>query len=169
MFRLPKEDRAGIYTTVIVHLAVVIVLLLAGLGTAVRPENSFVLDFSKLEEKERIQQEEERLPAVRRPDQLLRVRIAHPYDTEHTLRSLRVTDLIEKTVLNDIERDTRFPGLQFLRGADPSRLLRAASMLLRHIARYDKADALDAALDSVPHNGCLIFLFDEAVMIFSAI
>ena len=26
-------------------------------------------------------------------------------------------------------------------------------MMLRHIARTDKADALDAALDSVPHNG----------------
>ncbi len=37
--------------------------------------------------------------------------------------------------------------------ANPSSLLRAASMLLRHIARYDKADALDKALDSVPHDG----------------
>ena len=37
--------------------------------------------------------------------------------------------------------------------ANPSSLLRAASMLLRHIARYDKADALDRALDSVPHDG----------------
>ena len=37
--------------------------------------------------------------------------------------------------------------------ANPSSLLRAASMLLRHIARYDKADALDQALNSVPHNG----------------
>ena len=61
MFRLPKEDRAGIYTTVIVHLAVVIVLLLAGLERATRPENSFVLDFTKLEEKERLQEEVERL------------------------------------------------------------------------------------------------------------
>ena len=61
MRRLSADEKAGIYTTVIVHLAVVIVLLLAGLGTAIRPEKSFVLDFSKLEEKERIQQEEERL------------------------------------------------------------------------------------------------------------
>ena len=37
--------------------------------------------------------------------------------------------------------------------ANPSSLLRAASMMLRHIARYDKADALDAALNAVPHNG----------------
>ncbi len=37
--------------------------------------------------------------------------------------------------------------------ANPSSLLRAASMLLRHIARADKAAALDAALDAVPHDG----------------
>ena len=61
MRRLSSEDKAGIYTTVIVHLAVVIVLLLAGLDYSVRQENSFVLDFSKLEEKERLQEEVERL------------------------------------------------------------------------------------------------------------
>ena len=37
--------------------------------------------------------------------------------------------------------------------ANPSSLLRAASMLLRHIARTDKAAMLDAALDAVPHDG----------------
>ncbi len=37
--------------------------------------------------------------------------------------------------------------------ANPSSLLRAASMMLRHIARYDKAAALDKALDTVPHDG----------------
>ena len=37
--------------------------------------------------------------------------------------------------------------------ANPSSLLRAAAMLLRHIARADKAAKLEAALDSVPHDG----------------
>ena len=37
--------------------------------------------------------------------------------------------------------------------ANPSSLLRAASMLLRHIARGNKAAVLDAALDAVPHDG----------------
>ena len=57
MKRLPKADRAGLYVTVIVHLAVLIILLAAQLGRELRPENSFVLDFSKLEEIERLQQE----------------------------------------------------------------------------------------------------------------
>lgn len=61
MRRISQEDKAGIYTTVIVHLAVVIVLLLAGLDWTIRQENSFVLDFSALEEKERLQEEIERL------------------------------------------------------------------------------------------------------------
>lgn len=59
MRRLSREDKAGIYTTVIVHLAVVIVLLLAGLDYSLKQENSFVLDFSKYEEQERQQQEAE--------------------------------------------------------------------------------------------------------------
>ena len=61
MKRLPKEDRAGIYLTVILHLAVLIVLLSVGLGATLRQENSFVLDFTKMEELERLQQEVEKL------------------------------------------------------------------------------------------------------------
>ena len=61
MRRLSSEDKAGIYTTVIVHLVVVIVGLLAGLGYTIRQENSFVLDFSKYEELERLEQEIEQL------------------------------------------------------------------------------------------------------------
>ena len=47
MRKLSQEDKAGLYLTVIVHLAVVIVLLIAGLGYSVKKENSFVLDFTK--------------------------------------------------------------------------------------------------------------------------
>ena len=58
---MKKEDTAGIYTTVIIHLAVLIVLLATSLGFSLQNENSFVLDFSKLEELERLQAEVERL------------------------------------------------------------------------------------------------------------
>ena len=56
--RLHKEDRAGIYGTVIFHLAVLVILLVCQIGYSLRGENSFILDFSKQEEIERIQQEE---------------------------------------------------------------------------------------------------------------
>lgn len=56
MKRLPREDRAGLYITVIVHLAVLIVLLAVNLGVQISRENSFVLDFSKAEQLEKLQQ-----------------------------------------------------------------------------------------------------------------
>ncbi len=58
---LNKEDKAGLYITVIVHLAVMIVLLIGGLDYNLQREQSFVLDFSNIEEAERIQAEIERL------------------------------------------------------------------------------------------------------------
>lgn len=61
MKQISKEDRAGIYLTVILHLAVLIIMLIGGLGYSLKGENSFVLDFSKLEEMEKMQQEVERL------------------------------------------------------------------------------------------------------------
>ena len=53
-----KDNRAGLYITVIFHLTVIIVLLLYQIDSALRKEESFVLDFTKQEEIERRQQEE---------------------------------------------------------------------------------------------------------------
>lgn len=61
MKRLPKEDRAGLYITVIVHLTVIIVLLLCGLSKSLGSEESFVLDFTRIEQIEKMQAEVERL------------------------------------------------------------------------------------------------------------
>lgn len=52
------EEKAGLRITVIFHLVVLIVLLLYGIGTEIMPENSFVLDFSKQEEKEQVEKQE---------------------------------------------------------------------------------------------------------------
>ena len=53
-----KEDRAGLYLTVIFHLTVIIVLLLYSIDSTIRKEESFVLDFSKQEEIEKREKEE---------------------------------------------------------------------------------------------------------------
>ena len=53
-----KEDRAGLYLTVIFHLTVIIVLLLYLIDSTLKREESFVLDFSKQEEIERKEKEE---------------------------------------------------------------------------------------------------------------
>lgn len=57
MKRLPKEDKAGLYITIIVHLVVIVVLLACQLGTTLSRENTFVLDFTKAEELERLEKE----------------------------------------------------------------------------------------------------------------
>ena len=53
-----NEDRAGLYITIIFHLVVIIVLLASQLDSALKKEESFVLDFSKQEEVERLKKEE---------------------------------------------------------------------------------------------------------------
>ena len=58
MSRFNKEDKAGLYITVIFHLAVLIVLLATQLGFSIAKENSVVLDFTKQEEAEKTQKEE---------------------------------------------------------------------------------------------------------------
>ena len=52
--RFKAEDKAGLYITVIFHLTVIIVLLVYGIDSTLKREESFVLDFSKQEEIERI-------------------------------------------------------------------------------------------------------------------
>ena len=56
--KLRKENKAGLYITVIFHLTVIIFLLAVGIDSSLKPESSFVLDFSKQEEIERQQREE---------------------------------------------------------------------------------------------------------------
>ena len=54
--KLTPDQQAGLYITVSIHLAVIIVLLAARIGFEVQRENSFVLDFTAQEEVERLQQ-----------------------------------------------------------------------------------------------------------------
>ena len=58
MGRFSKEDRAGLYITVIFHLAVIIILLATQLGFSIAKENTFVLDFTKQEQVEKEKKEE---------------------------------------------------------------------------------------------------------------
>ena len=53
-----SEDRAGLYITIIFHLVVIIALLAYQLDSALKKEESFVLDFSKEEELEQRQKQE---------------------------------------------------------------------------------------------------------------
>ena len=57
--KLSPDQKAGLLITAIVHLAVIIVLLLGGIGYSLQRENSFVLDFTKEEEQERVEKQEQ--------------------------------------------------------------------------------------------------------------
>lgn len=134
MFRLPKEDRAGIYTTVIVHLAVVIVLLLAGLGRAVGPENSFVLDFSKLEEKERLEQEVERLKEEAEFKESIRQKLDRQLASAPAVRGVAV----DRAALRDD------------RGTDAEQLYKDAERLARELAAGYEVKQEDVADPGTP-------------------
>lgn len=55
--KLSHEDKVGLYITVIVHLAVIIIFLIAQIGFSTQKEDTFVLDFTKQEELEKLQKE----------------------------------------------------------------------------------------------------------------
>ena len=69
-----KEDRVGFYTTLVFHLAVLVILLIVSIGRVASSENTFVLDFTKQEELEKLQKEIELKEQVARnlEDQLAR-------------------------------------------------------------------------------------------------
>lgn len=57
--KLSPDRQAGLYITVSIHLAVIIVLLAVRIGYEVQRENSFVLDFTQQEEMQRKQEQAE--------------------------------------------------------------------------------------------------------------
>jgi len=70
--KLSKDDRAGLYITVIVHLVVLIILMGIQLGATLKKESSFILDFTKAEQIEKLQKELELKQAINdRLNQLL--------------------------------------------------------------------------------------------------
>lgn len=57
--KLTPDQKAGLYITAIIHLAVIVVLLICQIGYSSQRENTFVLDFTKQEEKEEEERQEE--------------------------------------------------------------------------------------------------------------
>lgn len=113
---MKKEDRAGIYTTVIIHLAVLIVLLATSLGYSLQSETSFVLDFSKLEELERLEAEVERLRQEAEFQQAISERL------ERELGSVPIRNVVvDRSALKDD------------RGTDADELYRDAERLAREL------------------------------------
>ncbi len=72
MRRISSEDRAGLYVTVIFHLAVIIVLLAVQIGSQLKGDTSFLMDFSRQEKIEREEQEADFKESIsRRLDEMI--------------------------------------------------------------------------------------------------
>lgn len=103
-----KEDKAGLQLTVIVHLAVVIVLLLFGIGRELSKENSFILDFTRQEQLEEEQRQEEFEEKIsRKLDRLIAEADASPIRNvavSSQLRDDRHSAAEASTLMNDAER-----------------------------------------------------------------
>lgn len=134
MRRLSQEDKAGLYTTVIVHLAVVIVLLIAGLDWSIRKENSFILDFSALEEKERLQEEIERLQEEAAFKESIAERLQQQLDAAPPVRGIAV----DRGALKDD------------RGTDAEQLYRDAQRLQEELARGYEVQQQEEVADPGP-------------------
>ena len=134
MRRLSQEDKAGLYTTVIVHLAVVIVLLIAGLDWSIRKENSFILDFSALEEKERLQEEIERLQEEAAFKESIAERLQQQLDAAPPVRGIAV----DRGTLKDD------------RGTDAEQLYRDAQRLQEELARGYEVQQEEEVADPGP-------------------
>ncbi|MGN0191299.1 MAG: energy transducer TonB [Candidatus Cryptobacteroides sp.] len=129
---IPEEHRAGFYFTVSFHLAVVIVLLLVGIGSELGVENSFVMDFSRQEQKEKeIREEEFRESISRRLDELI--------------------SGAEAPVVRNVTVDNSAP-LKDDRGTDAEELYRENERLQRDLKALDSRheDAVSETVDIEP-------------------
>lgn len=87
---LSQEQKAGLYITVIVHLGIVIALLVAGLHFSLQKENSFVLDFSKMEELERMQEEIAKLEKEAEMQQAIAEKLQRELGSTPSIRNVAV-------------------------------------------------------------------------------
>ena len=130
MRRFSEDEKAGIYLTVILHLAVIIVMLLAGLGYSLKKENSFVLDFTKYEEMEKMREEIDRLQKEAEMKQAIADKLQQEIGDVPSVRNVAVN----RAALKDD------------RGTDADQLYKDAEKLQKELdAGYDLAPDEDHA------------------------
>ena len=120
-----KDNRAGLYVTVIFHLTVIIVLLLYQIDSTIRREESFVLDFSKQEEIEQRQREE-----------------VFKEDISKKLDELIAAAQSSSAPVRNIATDASRAQLKDDRGTDAEQLYRDAERLAQDLKRGQK-DAIE--------------------------
>lgn len=132
---LSNDEKAGLLATVIVHLAVLVVLLATGLGYTLAKENTFVLDFSKYEEMERIQKEMEELQKEAEFQQAISEKLERDLASAPSVRNVAVN----RAALKDD------------RGTDAEQLYKDAERLQQELAKGFTVEEDDVA-DPAPEK-----------------
>lgn len=105
MRKLSSADRAGLYITVSIHLAVILVLLLTVVTPALKREYSFEIDLSQIEEMERLQEELEFKKKVNdRLNELLRQNGLDPVQTKQEAPKTFAVDRSYRELLKENDR-----------------------------------------------------------------
>lgn len=138
MKKLSEEDKAGLYMTVIIHLGILIVFLIAGLGYSLKGENSFVLDFTKMEELERLQEEALKLQKEAELQQAIADKLQQEVGNMPAIRNVAVN----RSALKDD------------RGTDAEKLYKDAERLKNELDKgYDLEDEDHADVSSKEEKG----------------
>lgn len=136
--KIKKDNIAGIYITVIFHLTVIIVLLVYQIGREISKESSFVLDFTKQEELERIEREREEM------------------EKEEAFKD-QISDILDKMIAENpnarniaVDRSSRT--LKDDRGTDAEQLYKDAERLANELKEGQSEKLEDATDETVDLN-----------------
>lgn len=133
--KFPDDDKAGIYITVIFHLTVIIVLLIIQLSSFAVREDSFLIDFTKQEEKEKLQEETEFKEEISRKLDDLLANVNIPVQNTENIRNLAVD------ASSDVLKDDR--------GTDARELYDDAARLAKELSGNKTAIEEDARGETV--------------------
>lgn len=143
--KISTEDKSGLYLTVILHLGVLIVLLIAQISSTLRGESSYLLDFSAIEEQEQEEQETEFKESIsERLDRLIAAASAAPMTGGSSHEEIR-----------NIAVDAGNGHLQDDRNTD-------ADQLYRDIERLDRELKSGAYAREIDHSGDYATLQESA-------
>lgn len=132
---MKREDRAGLELTIIVHLVVLIILLLWGIGAQLMSEQSFVMDFSR---QQQIEQEKEEADFKEEISRKLDQRLARAKVNAPKVRGVAVSSSL---------RDDRHSS------AEAEKLYRDAEALASELKKGFKSDIEeDAVEETVAHK-----------------
>lgn len=103
--KINKDDKAGLYLTIIVHLVILIILLSYSIARQVIPDNSFVIDFSREEQRERLLKEQQLKEKVAKElDRLLSMQAKDPVSSQ--IRNV-ATERSSANLKDDRNTDTK--------------------------------------------------------------